>query len=109
MHMLRCLMFTLSVLIAVPAGADDIRCETVHFAGSSSGSTIKSGVKGYQSVDYVVGVTAGQKMSVQLDSRNSSLYFNVVAPEADATMAVIRYRANNAAPQKRPRMRTIKI
>lgn len=34
----------------------------------------------------MVGVTAGQKMSVQLDSRNSSLYFNVVAPGADAAL-----------------------
>jgi hypothetical protein len=31
-------------------------------------------------------VTAGQKMSVQLNSSNASLYFNVTAPGADAAM-----------------------
>jgi hypothetical protein len=83
---MRQLMLGLAVLAAVPALADDLRRETVHFNGGSSGSTIKSKVKGYKSVEYTLGVTAGQKMSVQLDSSNSSLYFNVLAPGADAAL-----------------------
>lgn len=65
-----------------PALADEVRHETVRFAPGTSGSTLKGTVKGYDSVQYSLGVTAGQKMSVQLDSRNASLYFNITAPGA---------------------------
>jgi hypothetical protein len=69
-----------------PVMADDVRRETVHFAPGTSGSTIKSQVKGYDSVQYSLGVKAGQKMSVQLDSSNASLYFNITAPGAAAAL-----------------------
>lgn len=72
--------------LAGPALADDVRRETIRFAPGASGSTIKARVKGYESVRYALGVRAGQKMSVQLDSRNSSLYFNVTGPGADAAL-----------------------
>ena len=86
MTMMRSLIFSIGLLTALPAFADDVRRETVHFAPGSSSSTIKASVKGYQSVQYSLSVTAGQKMSVQLDSRNTSLYFNVTAPGADAAL-----------------------
>lgn len=70
------------MISGAPALADDIRREAVHFAPGTSGSTIKSKVKGYDSVQYSLGVKAGQKMSVQLDSSNASLYFNITAPGA---------------------------
>lgn len=66
----------------VPAMADDIRREAVHFAPGTSGSTINGRIKGYNAVQYSLGVKAGQKMSVQLDSGNASLYFNITAPGA---------------------------
>lgn len=69
-----------------PAIADDMRRETVRFAPGTSGSTINARVTGYQSVQYSVGVRAGQKMSVQLDSSNASLYFNITGPGADAAL-----------------------
>ncbi|MBL4919109.1 DNA breaking-rejoining protein [Szabonella alba] len=69
-----------------PALADEIRRETVHFAPGTSGSAINSRVKGYASVQYSLGVKAGQKMSVQLDSGNASLYFNITAPGANAAL-----------------------
>jgi len=72
--------------MAMPALADTVRQQTVRFNPGTSGSTIKSIVKGYDSVEYTVGVAAGQKMSIQLDSSNSSLYFNVIAPGASAAM-----------------------
>jgi len=78
------MMIALVLAFAAPAMADSVRHETVRFAAGTSSSTIKSRVKGYDSVEYKVGVTAGQKMSVQLDSSNSSLYFNIVAPGASA-------------------------
>ena len=80
-------MLLLAVLSAeAPALADDVRREVVQFSGGSSGSIINAKLKGYQRVEYTLGVTAGQKMSVQLDSGNSSLYFNVVAPGADTAL-----------------------
>jgi hypothetical protein len=86
MTTIRSLILSFAILAAMPAVADELRRETVRFAPGTSSSTIKASVKGYQSVQYGVSVTAGQKMSVQLDSRNSSLYFNVTAPGADAAM-----------------------
>lgn len=70
----------------VPALADDVRREAVHFAPGTSGSTIKSKVTGYQSVQYSLGVRAGQRMNVQLDSGNGSLYFNITAPGASEAL-----------------------
>ncbi|WP_143523504.1 DNA breaking-rejoining protein [Pararhizobium arenae] len=86
MTTIRSLILSFALLAAMPAVADELRQESIRFAPGTSSSTIKAFVKGYQSVQYAVSVTAGQKMSVQLDSRNSSLYFNVTAPGADAAM-----------------------
>lgn len=86
MKIVKSLILVVAMLSAMPAVADDMRQETVRFAPASSSSTIKASVKGYQTVQYALSVTAGQKMSVQLDSRNTSLYFNVTAPGADAAM-----------------------
>jgi hypothetical protein len=77
----------LMLMIGVtPAVADDIRREVVHFAPGTSGSTINAKVGGYSSVQYSLSVRAGQKMSVQLDSSNSSLYFNISAPGASEAL-----------------------
>lgn len=71
-----------------PAMADDARRETVRFAAGTSGTTINSKVKGYDSIQYSLGVRAGQKMSVQLDSSNASLYFNITAPGASEALYI---------------------
>jgi hypothetical protein len=68
--------------------ADDIRRETVRFSAGTSGTTLNSKVQGYDSVQYSLGVRAGQKMSVQLDSSNSSLYFNITAPGASEALYI---------------------
>jgi hypothetical protein len=88
---LRSFCRTAALLLMVsgtPALADDIRRETVRFAPGTSGSTITSKVKGYDSVQYSLGVKAGQKMSVQLDSGNASLYFNITAPGASEALYI---------------------
>lgn len=76
----------LMLLGATPVLADEVRHETVHFAPGTSGSTINAKLKGYESVQYTLGVKAGQQMSVQLDSGNSSLYFNITAPGASEAL-----------------------
>ena len=86
MRFLRTVFVGIAMMLSMPALADTVRHETVSFAQGSSGSIINSTVRGYDSVEYRLGVTAGQKMSVQLDSTNSSLYFNVIAPGASEAM-----------------------
>jgi hypothetical protein len=86
MSFLRTILIGLAMTLATPSLADTVRDETVRFAPGTSSSTINSRVKGYDSVEYKVGVSAGQRMSVQLDSSNSSLYFNVTAPGASAAL-----------------------
>lgn len=86
MTILRTMLLGMTILATTPAIADTVRQETVRFAAGTSGSTINSRLKGYDSVEYKVGVTAGQKMSIQLDSSNKSLYFNVTAPGASAAL-----------------------
>lgn len=86
MTFFRALLIGLGVTFATPVLADNIRQETVRFASGTSGATINGKVKGYDSVEYKLGIGAGQKMSVQLDSSNSSLYFNVLAAGANAAL-----------------------
>lgn len=86
MMILRSLMLAAALLNACPSLADEVRREVVHFAPGSSSSTVKSSVEGYQTVQYSLSVNAGQKMSVQLDSSNASVYFNVTAPGAASAM-----------------------
>lgn len=69
------------VLAAAPAAAqDDIRTEQVRFAPGASGATIQGSIKGYGSVSYLLGASAGQRMTVALTSTNTQTYFNVYAP-----------------------------
>lgn len=71
---------------ASSAEAQEVRTETVRFAPGTSGTTLSGSITGYQSVRYLVGVSAGQRMSVQLDTSNASNYFNVTGPGADAAL-----------------------
>lgn len=79
------LVVALGMVVAVPALVE-ARPQTVHFASGTSGSTLKGKVTGDESVQYSIGVTAGQTLSVQLDSGNPSLYFNITAPGASAAL-----------------------
>lgn len=84
--MLAAAILAAATLTAVSTHADDVRRETVRFSAGSSGATINAKLKGYDTVQYMLSVTAGQKMSVQLDSSNTSLYFNVTAPGVEAAL-----------------------
>jgi hypothetical protein len=78
--------------IAGPAfGQSDIRTETVHFQAGASGTTINGRITGRQSVSYVLGAKAGQRMRISLNADNTSTYFNVYQPErgpGDEALAV---------------------
>lgn len=86
MTILRTILMSLVVILATPALADNVRHETIKFAAGTSSSTNNSKLKGYDTVEYEFGVTAGQKMSIQLDSTNLSLYFDVTAPGASEAL-----------------------
>lgn len=78
-----------SPVLATPAWAQDkTRTERVQFAKGASAKTIKGSVKGYDAVDYVVGLRAGQTLSVDLKTSNGSNYFNVTPAGADAAIFV---------------------
>ena len=66
--------------------AQDTRTETVKFKRGASSTSIADSITGYEAVTYVVGVSAGQRMSVQLDTDNASNYLNVTAPGASEAL-----------------------
>lgn len=77
------LRFLLFVCFACAAGigvAQDIRTEAVRFPVGASGTTIDGSITGYESVSYMLGAEAGQRMVVKLVPSNFATYFNVYAP-----------------------------
>lgn len=77
---------TMLTLLLTATVAQDTRVEDVHFPRGASGTTISDSIRGYDTVDYRIGVSAGQMMSVQLDTNNASNYFNITAPGASAAL-----------------------
>lgn len=58
------------------AAAQD-RTERVSFAAGSSGTIVSGTIRGDTGVVYVLGAAAGQRMSVNMTTDNSSAYFNI--------------------------------
>lgn len=76
MFWLSCLLLTARVGVA----ADAIRTERVHFKKGSNSATIEGTIKGSQTIDYVLGASAGQSMNVSLATKHGATYFNILAP-----------------------------
>ncbi|TPE44165.1 SH3 domain-containing protein [Amaricoccus solimangrovi] len=62
------------------ASADEVRRERVRFPAGTTGTTVSGNIKGYDSVEYQVGATAGQEMTASLRVDNPVAYFNVFGP-----------------------------
>jgi hypothetical protein len=77
----------LAVLLftAAPAWAGDIRTERVHFKKGATSAVIEGQIKGYQTVDYVLGARQGQSANVSMATKNGAAYFNILAPGEDET------------------------
>ena len=60
--------------------ADDIRTERVHFKKGANSAVVEGSIKGYETVDYVLGARAGQHMNVSLATKHGATYFNILAP-----------------------------
>jgi hypothetical protein len=70
-----------SVVVAAPALAqDDIRDERVHFARGASSAVVDGSIRGYETVDYVLGAKKGQSMNVSMATDNGANFFNILAP-----------------------------
>jgi len=84
------LLIAALILITSSAFArDDIRTVPVHFKAGTNSATVKGKVKGYETVDYVLEASKGQRMSVSMDTDNASSYFNILAPgENEAAMFI---------------------
>ncbi|RYH12313.1 SH3 domain-containing protein [Tropicimonas sp. IMCC6043] len=67
-------------LVPTAMAQTDQRVERVQFAPGTSGTTIRDRITGYEVVRYMLGAQAGQRMTVSLDTSNTSTYFNVVQP-----------------------------
>ncbi len=68
-------------ILATPAlAADEAVRERISFAAGATSAAVESTVKGYGSHEYLVGAAAGQIMTVKLNAKNKSTYFNVWAP-----------------------------
>lgn len=65
---------------AVSYARDDIRTERVHFQRGSNSAVVEASIKGYQTVDYLLGASAGQYMNVSLATKHGATYFNLLAP-----------------------------
>lgn len=57
-----------------------IRSEQVQFARGASGAVVEGSITGYETVDYVVNVRAGQSLTVEMNTDNTGSYFNVLEP-----------------------------
>lgn len=59
---------------------DGIRTERVQFAPGMTGTTIEGSIQGYEAVDYLLNVRAGQLMAVNLTTDNGANYFTILTP-----------------------------
>lgn len=79
----------LSVLLigAAPLWAQDIRTERVQFARGATSAVVEGSIKGFETVDYVLGAKKGQYMNVGMATDNTGNYFNILAPgESEVAM-----------------------
>jgi len=71
-------------LAGSPLRADDVTItKRVRFDRGSSSTTMRDSVKGYDTVRYEVDARAGQRLSVNLESRSAYVYFNVLNKRTD--------------------------
>jgi hypothetical protein len=68
-----------ALLVSTTAFAADIRTERVQFHKGANSATVQGTIKGYETVDYVLGARKGQSMNVSLSTDNGANYFNIIA------------------------------
>ncbi|MBZ2210029.1 hypothetical protein [Massilia soli] len=81
-HLARRFWILAGALLVMGSGfaADQTRTERVQFKRGSNSATVESRIKGYESVDYLLGARAGQHMNVSMTTKHGATYFNILAP-----------------------------
>jgi hypothetical protein len=74
------LSFLIIMSVSDVSAKDEIRTERVQFKKGATTATIKGNIKGYETVDYLLGAKAGQHMNVSLATKHGATYFNILAP-----------------------------
>jgi hypothetical protein len=85
------LSLTLALLLAGQGALaqDESRTERVEFARGAESAVVEGSITGYETVDYLLGASAGQSMNVSMATDNTSNYFNVLAPgETEVAMFI---------------------
>jgi hypothetical protein len=90
--LMSCLLLLAASLVHA---ASDIRSERVQFKKGASSAVIESRIKGYETVDYVLGARAGQTMNVSLASKHDATYFNILAPDENEVAMFIGSQNGN--------------
>jgi hypothetical protein len=72
----------LGLLGAAPTLAETVHRERVHFEHGATGTTIRDRITGRDSIEYSLGLRAGQTLQVTLDDRRGTLAFNIFGPGA---------------------------
>ena len=88
------------------ASADEVHRERVHFEPGTTGTTIRDRITGRDSIEYMLGVRAGQVMHVVLEDRRRTLYFNVFAPGAAPGRDAALYTSDSAGNRAEIRLAT---
>jgi hypothetical protein len=83
-------IIAMSLLLAIVslAAAQEITRQIVKFPAGASGTTIEARVKGDQTIDYVLGASAGQVMKIAFSPDNPRAYFNVLQPGTEEAIFV---------------------
>ncbi len=81
------LLVALAALTAPSVAQAPDPTQRVQFARGASSKTIAGSIKGYAGINYVVGVSAGQTMTVNLKTTGKTVpYFNIWAPGASEAL-----------------------
>jgi len=65
---------------ASPAVIEGITNKRVSFEKGSSAARISGSLTGYETIDYLLNVKAGQSLNVSMATRNTATYFNILEP-----------------------------
>ena len=74
------LMAVTALLMPTARAGDDIRSERVQFKRGESSAVVEASIKGYETVDYVLGAGKSQYMNVSMATDNGANYFNILPP-----------------------------
>jgi len=67
-------------LLCGSLAAQEIRTEEVQFEKGASSAVVEAQIQGYETVDYLLRVSAGQYMYVSMATDNGANYFNIMEP-----------------------------